>query len=77
MVFKAMLTAVLDRMPGYVIEPGKTVHYRTIGVIQGMQHLAATFTPGERLGPGLAETLEILQRACDEQRLAEPVTVRR
>jgi cytochrome P450 len=77
MVFKSMLTAVLDRMPGYVIDPGQTVHYRTIGVIQGMRHLAAAFTPGKRLGPGLAETLEILQRACDEQRLAEPVTVRR
>ena len=77
MVFKAMLTAVLDRMPGYVIDPGKTVHYQTIGVIQGMRHLTATFTPGKRLGPGLEETLEILQQACDEQRLAEPVTVRR
>jgi cytochrome P450 len=77
MVFKAMLTAVLDRMPDYVIDPGKTVHYQTIGVIQGMRHLAATFTPGKRLGPGLAQTLEILQLACDEQRLAEPVTVRR
>ena len=36
-----------------------------------------TLTPGKRLGPGLEETLEILQRACDEQRLAEPVTVRK
>jgi cytochrome P450 len=77
MTFKSMLTAVLDRMPGYVVDPSRTVHYETIGVIQGMQHLAATFTPGKRLGPGLAETLETLQKACDEQGLAEPVTVRR
>jgi cytochrome P450 len=77
MVFKSMLTAVLDRMPDYVVDPGKTVHYRTIGVIQGMQHLVATFTPGKRVGPGLDETLGILQKACDEQLLAEPVTVRR
>jgi cytochrome P450 len=77
MTFKSMLTAVLDRMPDYVIDPSRTVHYETIGVIQGMQHLAATFTPGKRLGKGLAETLEVLQKACDEQRLAEPVTVRR
>jgi cytochrome P450 len=77
MTFKTMLTAVLDRMPGYVIDPAGTVHYETIGVIQGMQHLSATFTPGKRRGKGLNETLDILQRACDEQRLAEPVTVRR
>jgi len=77
MVFKRMLTGVLDRMPDYVCDPAGAVHYPTIGVIQGMQHLPATFTPGKRLGPGLDETLDILQKACDEQRLAEPVTVRK
>ncbi|MGO4431109.1 cytochrome P450, partial [Streptomyces sp. MCAF7] len=55
----------------------RPVHYPTIGVIQGMRHLPARFTPGERLGPGLEETLVTLQRACDEQGLAEPVTVRK
>jgi len=53
------------------------VHYETIGVIQGMRHLRAAFTPGKRLGPGLEETLSNLQEACDTQRLAEPVTSRR
>jgi cytochrome P450 len=76
MTFKRMLLAVLDRMPDYVCDPAGAVHYPTIGVIQGMQHLPATFTPGPRLGRGLDETLEVLQRACDEQRLAEPVTRR-
>jgi cytochrome P450 len=76
MTFKRMLTQVLDRMPDYVCDPTGAVHYETIGVIQGMQHLPATFTPGPRLGAGLDETLEVLQRACDEQRLAEPVTTR-
>lgn len=76
-VFKRMLTAVLDRMPDYVCDPEGTVHYDTIGIIQGMRHLPATFTPGKRLGPGLDETLEKLQRVCDEQRLAEPVTKRK
>jgi cytochrome P450 len=75
-VFKRMVTAVLDRMPDYHCDPDGTVHYETIGIIQGMRHLLATFTPGKRLGPPLEETLEILQKACDEQRLAEPVTVR-
>jgi hypothetical protein len=32
---------------------------------------------GDGVGPGLAETLEKLQTVCDEQRLAEPVTVRK
>ena len=74
MVFKAMLTAVLDRMPDYVCDPAGTVHYETIGVIQGMRHLPATFTPGPRLGPGLDETLDKLQKICDEQGLARPIT---
>jgi len=75
-VFKSMVTAVLDRMPDYACDPEGTVHYDTIGVIQGMRKLPATFTPGERRGPGLDETLEKLQRACDEHGLAAPVTER-
>ncbi|HEU5028521.1 MAG TPA: cytochrome P450 [Spirillospora sp.] len=76
-VFKRMITQVLDRMPDFVCEPEGAVHYETIGVINGMRNLPATFTPGPRLGPGLDETLDTLQRACDEQRLAEPVTKRK
>jgi hypothetical protein len=76
MTFKRMLLAVLDRMPDYACDPAGAVHYPTIGVIQGMQHLPAAFTPGPRLGAGLEETLAVLQRACDEQRLAEPITRR-
>lgn len=76
-VFKAMLTGVLDRMPDFHCDPAGAVHYQTIGVIQGMQHLPATFTPGPKLGPGLDDTLEKLQRICDEQELAAPITVRK
>jgi cytochrome P450 len=76
-VFKAMLTAVLDRLPDYVCDPAGTVHYETIGVIQGMRHLPATFTPGKPLGPGLEETLDKLQKICDEQELARPITERK
>lgn len=75
-LFKRMMLAVLDRMPDYRCIPEETVHYDTIAVIQGMRHLQAEFTPGSRLGPGLDETLDKLQRVCDEQRLAEPVTAR-
>jgi cytochrome P450 len=76
-VFKAMLTAVLDRMPDYRCDPENTVHYDTIGVIQGMRHLPATFTPGSRRGAGLDDTLDKLQRICDEQELARPITERK
>jgi cytochrome P450 len=73
--FKTMLKAVLDRMPDFVCDPEGAVHYDTTGVINGMKKLPATFTPGKRLGPGLEETIEKLQRVVDEQRLAEPVTI--
>ncbi|WP_106398757.1 cytochrome P450 [Actinocorallia populi] len=76
-LFKRMILQVLDRMPDYVCDPEGTVHYDTISVINGMRYLPATFTPGPRLGPGLEETLGKLQKVCDEQRLAEPVTVRK
>jgi cytochrome P450 len=76
-VFKSMLIAVLDRMPDFHCDAAGAVHYQTIGVIQGMQHLPATFTPGRRLGPGLDATLEKLQHICDEQGLAAPITERK
>jgi cytochrome P450 len=76
-VFKRMLTQVLDRMPDYHCDPRGAVHYDTIGVINGMRNLPATFTPGPRLGPGLAATIDTLQKICDTQHLAAPVTTHR
>jgi cytochrome P450 len=76
-VFKRMITQVLDRLPEYHCDPTGAMHYDTIGVINGMRHLPATFTPGPRLGPGLDETIGIWQNVVDEGRLAEPVTVRK
>lgn len=73
-LFKRMLTQVLDRIPDYVCVPGEAVHYQTVGVINGMRKLPATFTPGTRLGPSLEETLPRLQEMVDEQRLGEPIT---
>ena len=73
-VFKSMLTAVLDRMPDYVCDPEGTVHYETIGVIQGMKHLPATFTPSKPTGPRPRRDAEKLQRICDEQQPARPIT---
>jgi cytochrome P450 len=76
-VFKSMITAVLDRIPDYRCDPDRTVHYDTIGVIQGMRHLPATFEPRCRLGAGLDDTLAKLQRLCDEQGFAKPITQRK
>jgi cytochrome P450 len=73
-VFKVMLAGALERVPDYVCDPAGAVHYDTIGVINGMKHLPATFTPGHRVGPGLEATIDKWQRAIDEGNLAEPVT---
>jgi cytochrome P450 len=75
--FKTMLTAVLERMPDFACDPSGAVHYDTTGVINGMKNLPATFTPGPRIGAGIDETIAKLQKVCDEQGLAEPITVRR
>jgi cytochrome P450 len=74
MVFKAMISAVLTRMHDYVCSAEGTVHYDTVGVINGMKHLPATFTPGPRVGPSLAETLHRWQTRCDREGLAESIT---
>ncbi|MYR06742.1 cytochrome P450 [Gordonia sp. SID5947] len=76
-VFKRMLIAVLDRMPDYRCDPEGAVHYDSIGVIQGMRHLPATFTPGPRTHSSLADTLVEVQRMVDEENLAEPLALSR
>jgi cytochrome P450 len=73
-VFKRMLVAVLDRMPDYQCVPGGVVHYDTVGMINGIKKLPATFTPGPRTGDGIDETIARIQAISDERRLAEPVT---
>lgn len=76
-LFKRMTTHVLERMPDYVCDSESAEHYATTGLINGMRTLPATFTPGERVGAGLAETIDELQKIVDEQALAEPVTKRK
>jgi cytochrome P450 len=75
--FKTMIRQVLERMPDFACDPAGAEHYESTAVINGMKHLPAAFTPGPRRGAGLDETLARLQRICDEQRLAEPVTARK
>ena len=69
-----MLSAVLERIPDYECDPAGAVHYDSVGMINGMKHLPATFAPGERLGPNLDDTIAHWQRVVDDQRMAEPVT---
>ena len=71
--FKSMLTAVLERIPDYHCIPEGAVHYDTVGVINGMKHLPATFTPGSRQGAGLDETIAHWQEVIDREGLAAPV----
>lgn len=74
MTFKTMTTHVLQRLPDYVCDSAGAEHYETIGVINGMRHLPATFTAGPKHGDGLDATLAHWQHACDENGLAEPIT---
>ncbi|WP_099023730.1 hypothetical protein [Mycolicibacterium palauense] len=57
-----------------VCYPDTTIHYPSVGIINGMLKLPACFTPGRRRGKGLEETTESLQEVIVDQRLAEPVT---
>jgi cytochrome P450 len=76
MTFKTMLRQVLDRMPDYTCDAAGTMHYESVGVINGVQHLPARFTPGRRLGAGIDETIAKWQRICDEGELTRAVTDR-
>ncbi len=60
--------------PDYRCLAGGTVHYDSIGVIQGMRHLPAEFTPGQRRGPAWPKPWPRLQKICDDQGLARPIT---
>ncbi|MDO8391491.1 MAG: cytochrome P450 [Actinomycetota bacterium] len=72
-IYKTMLTQVLERMPDFVCDSERAVHYETVGVINGMQHLPATFTSGPRLGDGLDATIARWQARCDTEGLAAPI----
>ncbi|WP_024795607.1 cytochrome P450 [Tomitella biformata] len=74
-LFKRMIAAVLDRMPDFVVDLDNTNYYESIGQINGLVNLPATFTPGTRQGPSFTETVERAQQIIDDQRLAEPLAV--
>lgn len=65
MGFKIMLTQVLERLPGYRVRWEGVVQYESIGVINGYRHVPATFEPGTREGPPLAEVVAGWQARID------------
>jgi cytochrome P450 len=70
MQFKTIIWETLQRIPEYSIDTDATVRYESIGVINGNQHMPTTFEPGQRRGPGLAETMAIWQAKLDEDAAA-------
>ncbi len=68
MGFKIMLGEVLRRLPDYTVERAGVVQYESIGVINGFQHVPATFTPGAREGVGVSEALVQWQARVDAER---------
>jgi cytochrome P450 len=73
MQFKTIVWETLQRLGDYVVDADGAVRYDTIGVINGYQHLPATFQPGTKVGPGLAEMMEIWQQRLDDEALAAGV----
>ena len=65
--FKIMLTEVLRRLPDFRVDQAGIVRYESIGIINGYQHVPATFTPGRREGPSLAEVMERWQAELDAE----------
>ena len=53
-MFDAMLDEVLERMPDYVLIAEDEVPYSSVDKVNGWAKLPATFTPGPKLGGGLA-----------------------
>ena len=74
MTFKTMLAEVLDRLPDFRCDIESAEFYDTIGVINGLKRLPATFMPGARQGAGVQETMERWQARIDREYLADPIT---
>ena len=64
---KHMLRQTLRRFPDYRVDQAGKEQYESIGVINGFKHLPATFTPGDREGPRLAEVLDTWQAKLDAE----------
>ena len=56
-----------DGIPDYRIDHAGKEQYESIGTINGYKHLPATFTPGRREGPPLAEVMADWQARLDAE----------
>jgi hypothetical protein len=50
MMFDAMMTAVLDRLPDYAVIEAEAAPYPSISPINGWVNIPLTFPPGPRSG---------------------------
>ena len=70
MQFKAIMSETLRRLPAYTIVDEGIERYESIGIINGYQHLLATFAPGHPDGDGLAATMARWQATLDSEAAA-------
>jgi len=54
MMFEAMLTEVLARMPDYKVIEDRILPYHSVAGVNGWIHMPATFTPGKKVGATIA-----------------------
>lgn len=54
-LFREMLTQILTRMPGYVVDESAVLHYPIQATNTGVLNLPVTFVPGPRMGERLFE----------------------
>jgi cytochrome P450 len=65
--FKILLHEVLRRLPDFEIDRAGVVPYESIGIINGFQHMPASFTPAPRQGAPLREVMEQWQAKLDSE----------
>jgi cytochrome P450 len=70
MQFKAIMQESLKRIPACTIEYDGLERYETIGTINGNKNMPMAFSPGKRLGPGLADAIERWQATLDAEAAA-------
>jgi cytochrome P450 len=68
MSFKTLIVEVLARISDYQVRPDGVVRYEDVGTINGYQHLPASFSPGQRRGQPLDETIESWQAVLGGER---------
>jgi cytochrome P450 len=52
-VYQVLVSAVLERMPDYEVDPGSTHFYEGNPLMAGAANMPLLFTPGPRTGPGV------------------------